>query len=235
MQRQRDLVGVDQGVDRGALGGVDPVPGDAGLLGLADHLGVGRVEEDVALGLVETLVVGGRGGREDLVGVVEHQADVAQPTHAGLRADSGQADLDAREAEGALLGLAGAVVEVDLLVRAARDAHAPAAALVLVDQDDAVLLALVDRAAGAGRGARGVQAVLADPRQVEHEGLLELELHLVGDLLAASGRGGRWRWSRRGRRPSWPTTRSSCSCRRSATSGRATGVCSWAGASVRVA
>ena len=58
VQRQRDLVGVDQRVDRGALGGVDPVAGDAGLLRLADHLGVEGVEEDVALGLVEPLVVG---------------------------------------------------------------------------------------------------------------------------------------------------------------------------------
>ena len=223
MQRQRHLVGVDQRVDRGALGGVDPVAGDAGLLRLADHLGVVRVEEDVALGLVEPLVVGGRGGLEHLVGVVEHQADVAQPADAGLGADGGQADLDPREAEGALLGLAGAVVEVDLLVGAAGDAHPPAAALVLVDQDDAVLLALVDRAARARRGARRVEAVLADPRQVEHEGLLELELHLVGDLLRASGRGGRSRWSRRGRRPSWPTTRSSCSCREISDFGRATG------------
>jgi hypothetical protein len=129
------------------------------------------------------LVVLDRGRREHLVGVVEDDPDVAQPAHAGLRAHGRDADLDARVAEGALLGLAGLVVEVDLLVGAAADAHAPAAALVLVDQDDAVLLTLVDRAGGAGRRARRVEAVLADARQVEHEGLLELELHLVLDAL----------------------------------------------------
>ena len=36
---------------------------------------------------------------------------------------------------------------------------------------------------GTRSGARRVEAVLTDPGQVEHEGLLELELHLVGDLL----------------------------------------------------
>ncbi len=65
-------------------------------------------------------------------------------------------------------------VVIDLLVRAAGDAHAPAAALVLVDENDAVLLALVDRARGAGRDAGRVQAVLAQARQEHHEGVLEL-------------------------------------------------------------
>src|SRR5690606_6049158 len=80
--------------------------------------------------------------------------------------------------ERALLRLAGAVVEVDLLVRAAGDTHSPASAPVLIDQHDAVLGSLVDGAGRAGCGARRVEAVLADARQVEHEGLLELELHL---------------------------------------------------------
>jgi hypothetical protein len=63
--------------------------------------------------------------------------------------------------------------------RAARDAHAPAAALVLVDQDDAVLLALVDGAGRAGRDTRRVEAVLAQPRQVHHEGVFELAVDLL--------------------------------------------------------
>ena len=129
--------------------------------------------------LVEVLLVRRGGGVEDLVGVVEEQAQVAQPAHAGLRADRRLPGLDAREAEGALLGLAGAVVEVDLLVRAAGHAHPPAAATVLVDQDDPVLLALVHRSGRAGRDAGRVEAVLADARQVEHEHLLELHLDAV--------------------------------------------------------
>jgi hypothetical protein len=95
-----------------------------------------------------------------------------------LRADGRHPHLEAGVAERALLGLAGLVVEVHLLVRAARDAHAPATALVLVDEDDAVLGPLVHRPGRAGGHARRVEAVLADARQVEHEGLLEL----LGDV-----------------------------------------------------
>src|SRR3546814_3438407 len=57
-------------------------------------------------------------GLGDAVGVVEDQPEVAQPANARLRAHGGQAHLDARVAQRALLGLAGLVVEVDLLVRA---------------------------------------------------------------------------------------------------------------------
>ena len=130
----------------------------------------------VELGLVERRARPGCGGVGDPVGVVEDQPDVAQPADAGLRADGRQPDLHPRVAERALLGLAGAVVEVDLLVRAAGHAHPPAAAAVLVDQDDAVLGPLVHRAGRAGRDAGRVEAVLADPRQVEHERLLVLAL-----------------------------------------------------------
>ena len=98
-----------------------------------------------------------RGGLEDLVGVIKDQADVTQSSDAGLGANGGNADFDARVAEGALLGLTGLVVEVDLLVRAAGHAHPPASAAVLVDQDDAVLGALVDRARGAGGRTGGLR------------------------------------------------------------------------------
>ncbi len=99
------------------------------------------------------------------------------------RAHRRLAGLDARVAEDALLGLAALPVVVDLLVRAAADAHAPAAALVLVDQHDAVFLALVDAAARAGRHAGRVQAVLAQPRQVHHEGVLELAVDVLLDVV----------------------------------------------------
>src|SRR5262249_16681755 len=115
----------------------------------------------------------------DAVGVVEHHAEVANTPHAGLGADGGLAGLDARIAEDALLRLAARPVVIDLLVGAARHAHAPAAALVLIDQDDAVLLALVDGTRRAGRDARGVEAVLAQPRQVHHEGAFELAVDLL--------------------------------------------------------
>ena len=112
--------------------------------------------------------------RSRSVGIVEQHAEIADTPDAGLRADRRLPGLDARIAENAFLRLAGIPVVVDLLVRAARDAHAPAAALVLIDQDDAVFLALVDRAGRTGRDAARVQAMLAEPRQIHHEGVLEL-------------------------------------------------------------
>ena len=81
--------------------------------------------------------------------------------------------LDARIAEDAFLGFARGPVVIDLLVGAAGDAHAPATALVLIDQDDAVLLALVDGAGGADGGTGRIEAVFAQARQVHHEGVLE--------------------------------------------------------------
>ena len=174
VQRERDLVGLDQRMDRRALRGQRPSRGGCRRARprrtTSGSFGSRRTSRWAR---VEIVLVAGRRGRQHPVGVVQHEAEVAQPADAGLRADRRDADLDPREAEGALLGLAGAVVEVDLLVRAARHAHPPATAAVLVDQHDPVLGALVDRAARAGRGAGRVQAVLADPRQVEHERVLE--------------------------------------------------------------
>src|SRR5690606_54388 len=119
----------------------------------------------------------------DAVGVIQQHAQVADAAHAGFRADGRHAGLDAREAEDALLGFAAFPVVIDLLVRAAADAHAPAAALLLVDEDDAVLLTLVDGAARAGGRARRVEAVLAQARQVHHEGVLVLAVDVRLDLV----------------------------------------------------
>ena len=191
MQRQGDLVLGDELPDRGLLGGLNPRVGNAVGLGLGDHLRVVRVEQDLALGAVQVTLVLLGCGPGDAVRVVEQHAHVAQAAHAGLRADGRLADLEARVAQRALLGLARVVVEVDLLVGAGRHAHTPAAALILVDQDDAVLSALIHRARGARRHAGRVQAVLADARQVEHvrvlDGLRDLEVHLVQDRVLIQG------------------------------------------------
>ena len=133
--------------------------------------------------LVQVLLRCHRCGLGDTIRVVQHHPQVADAAHAGFRTHGGLAHLDARVAEDALLGLAALPVVIDLLVRAGRHAHAPAAALVLVDQHDAVLLALVDRARRTGRDAGRVEAVLAQAWQIHHEGLFEgavdLLLHLV--------------------------------------------------------
>ena len=70
----------------------------------------------------------------------------------------------------ALLRRAGHRVEEDLLVRAGLRRTPVAAAAALVDQHDAVLGPLVDRAARAGGQAGRIGAVVADPRQVEEPG-----------------------------------------------------------------
>jgi hypothetical protein len=144
-----------------------------------DHLRVIGIQDQIQLRGVQVLFVGCRCCRGHSIGVVEKQSEVAQPPDTGLRAHRRQPDLDPRVAQRALLGFAGFVVEVDLLVRAAGHALPPASATILIDQNDAVLRAFVNRTGGAGRHAGRVQAVLADPRQIEHEGLLERKLDLV--------------------------------------------------------
>ena len=148
---------------------------------------------------------------------------MAEPSDAGLRADRRQSRLDPRVAEVALLGLARVPVEVDLLVGAAGDAEAPGAARLLIDEHDPVLLALVHRARGAGGDAGGVDAVLADPRQVHHERLLELELDLVLEAAAVRVGARRELRGRRGRRPSSGPIRRSRSSPLTSDFGRAMG------------
>ncbi len=142
-----------------------------------------RVKEDIQLCLVQVLLVANTCRCQDPIGVVEQDAEVADTADTGFRADGRITRFDTRVAEGALLGLARLPVEVDFLVRTTADTHTPATALVLVDQDDAILLAFVDRPAGAGRDTGGVEAVLAQTRQVHHEGIFELAVNLLLDVL----------------------------------------------------
>src|SRR5204862_6323855 len=93
---------------------------------------------------------------------------------------------ETRVAQDALLGFAGRPVEVSFLVGAARDAHAPSTAAFLADQDHAVLAALIDRPLRAGRHAARIETMVADPRQVEEYGpvdLLYLEHFLLGGAI----------------------------------------------------
>src|SRR5690606_40129403 len=120
-------------VDRGIAGRVQPVFGNPVGQGLAADFRIVRIQEQVQLRLVQVLFVGRAGGRLDAVGIVEQNAQVADPPHAGLGTDRGHARLDARVAEDALFRLAGFPVVVDLLVRAGGDTHATAAGLVMGD------------------------------------------------------------------------------------------------------
>src|SRR5581483_5417154 len=185
MERQRQLPLLDEAVDGRVAGRLELVVADPVPLRSRDHLRVVRVLDQVAVGVDEGRLVGGRRLLEAL-GVVEQKAEVADPPDAGVEAGGGMARLEARVAEDALLRLAGRPVEVGLLVRATGDAHPPGAALVLAEQDDSVLAALVDRPGGTGGDAGGVDTVVADPRQVEEDHPLEL-VQLRPLLLAETG------------------------------------------------
>src|SRR5208283_3847069 len=165
--------------DGRAARGLEPVFGNPVEARLLDHRRVIGVEENTELRLVEVLLVRSTGRILDAVGVIEHDAKVADAADASLRAHRRLAGLDARIAEDALFGLSARPIVVDFLVRTARYAHTPAAALVLVDQDDAVFFALVDRAGGARCHAGRVQTVLAEPRQIHHEGVFELAVDVL--------------------------------------------------------
>ena len=103
-----------------------------------------------------------------------------------MKAGRRLACLQARIAQNALLGLAGVPVEVSFFIRTAGDAHPPGAALLLADEHDAVLAALIDRPGGAGGHAAGVQTMIADARQIEEDHPLQL-VHLLALLGAESG------------------------------------------------
>src|SRR5690606_32171501 len=100
--------------------------------------------------------------------VIQHDPQVADAAHAGFGTDGGLARLDTRVTEDALLGFAAGPVVVDFLVWTPGHAHAPAAALFLVDEHDAVFGPLVDRARRTRCQAGRVEAMLAQPGQVHH-------------------------------------------------------------------
>src|SRR5471030_3420209 len=73
-------------------------------------------------------------------------------------------------------------------VRAAGQAHAPAAAFVLIDQHNAVFAAFINRAARTGRHTGRIQAVFAQTWQIGHEGVFEFAVHLflhIGKVLVS--------------------------------------------------
>ena len=118
-----------------------------------------------------------------LVHVVENHAHVADAPDAGIGADRRQTVLQTRIAQDALLRLVRLPVVIDLLVRTGWHAVPPAAADVLRDEDDAVLVSLVDRARRTSGDAGGIQAVVAETRQIFHEEIMEFQLNLLAELL----------------------------------------------------
>src|SRR3546814_816150 len=81
------------------------------------HRGVIRIEEDAELGGVEILRILDRRSFLDPVGIVEHDAKVANAADAGFGTDGRLAGLYARVAEDAFLRLSRGPVVIDFLVR----------------------------------------------------------------------------------------------------------------------
>ena len=133
---------------------------------------------------VEAAAVGDEAG-DRAVGVGEI-AEVARAGRAGADAGGDAVDLgkfsvfNAIDAEGAFLHHALGRVHLAGAVGAGPGAEAAADAVVLVDQDDAVLGALEAGAGGADGDARGVGAVQAGLREVDDPGRAG-----VGDRLEA--------------------------------------------------
>ena len=138
-----------------------------------------RIEENLELRLVEILLVFDGCGTLDSISIIEQHPEIADTADAGLRAHRRLPSLNARIAENALFRLSRCPIVIDLLVRTAGDTHPPSAAFVLVDKDDAVLFALIDRTGGTGGDATRVKAVLAEPRQIHHEGVFELAVDVL--------------------------------------------------------
>src|SRR6185312_3691040 len=107
--------------------------------------------------------------------VVQNDPKVADLSHAGVHTGGRLAHFHARIAEDAFFRFAAVPVEIHLLVWTAGDTHAPALALFLTHQDDTVFSALINRSGRAGGDAARIQTVIAHPRKVDINQLLEFE------------------------------------------------------------
>ena len=162
---------------------MNPRIGNARLTRRLLHFPVARIEEDASLARWNMRGIFRLRRLFHLVHVVENHAHVADAPDAGIGADRRQTVLQTRIAQDALLRLVRLPVVIDLLVRTGGHAVTPTAADILRDEDDAVLVALVDRARRASGDAGGIQAVVAEARQVLHEKIVKFQLDLLTELL----------------------------------------------------
>ncbi|CNT73602.1 Uncharacterised protein [Salmonella enterica subsp. enterica serovar Bovismorbificans] len=204
MQRQRQLPVHRHFVHWRLLRRIDHALRHAVLQRLLNDSRIVWIEEHVQLTLVQIFFVFRTGSAFNGIGVIQQYAKITDTANTGFRANSRLTGFDTRVAEDALLGLAALPVEVNLLVRAAGDAHPPAAALVLVDQHDAIFFTLVDSTARAGRHARRVKAVLAQARQVHHEGVFELAVHRLLHVFEVLVFGAFFEFATQNLFPVWP-------------------------------
>src|SRR5699024_11481142 len=128
-----------------------------------------RIQYQIELRFIEILVILDGGRLFYTVGIIQHNADIADPADTCFRTDRRIAVFDLREAECAFLRLVRLPVEVHFLVRTAGHAKTPAPARILIDEHDAVILPFVNRPRGTGGAAGRVDAVFDYSRQLHHE------------------------------------------------------------------
>ena len=183
MQRQRQFPFHCHFINRRLLCGFNNAQRNTVFNRLLDDFRIVRIEEHVQLTLVKIFLVLGAGCTFNGVGIVQQHAEITDTTDTGFRAHGRLTRFNTRIAEDALLRLTALPVEVDFFVWASGDAHTPATAFILVDQDDAIFFTLVNRTARAGRHTCRVQAVFAQARQIHHEGVFELAIHRLLDVV----------------------------------------------------
>ncbi len=135
------------------------------------------------MGLIQIFFRRNRSCRFDAIRVIQQHAKIADTTDAGFRANGRLTHFNARVAEDTFFRLAAFPVVINLFIRTRRDAHAPAATLVLINQHNAVFLAFVDCTAGAGGDTGWVEAVFAKTRQIHHEGFFEGAINFTLDVV----------------------------------------------------
>ncbi|MNI44705.1 hypothetical protein D3C73_990930 [compost metagenome] len=164
MQRKGQLVFDSQLVYRGILSGFNPLITDSILASLFDHFWIVRIKEQVALGLIQILLI--RHGSCFLytVSIIQQHAKVADTSSTGFRANGRKTRFNSWKTKRTFLRLICLPVEIHLFVRTASHAVSPAATRLLVYKNNAVLVTFVHRTRWTRSYTARIQAMLAKAR-----------------------------------------------------------------------
>src|SRR6516165_6015978 len=179
VQREGDAPFDRHLVGRRTLGRLDPVIWNAISASPRGNFGIVGIEEKLELRLVKVLRILHARCVFDPIRIVKQHTEIANASDASFRTNRGLPCLNPRIAEDALFRLARSPVVINFLVWTSGDTHSPTTTLVLVDEDNAVLLTLVNRARRAGSDAARIEAMLAKTRQIHHEGIFELAVNVL--------------------------------------------------------
>ena len=143
VKRQSKVVAENQIPNRRLLCSINPRVRNAFSNCCLHHTRVMGIEQNGTLCLVEVLRIFRCGCFRYPVGVVKQHTQVTQASDARLGTYRWLTNFKAWVAQRAFFCLARLMVEIHLLVRASRYAHAPAAAPILVHQHNAIFGSLV--------------------------------------------------------------------------------------------